>query len=72
LPKLFRWLAESLTLDETGKVSLNRFPAFVAAHDDRLFTVPAGQGHQLRHLVTCRAQTLNLTLPPEQIVFLEG
>ena len=72
LPKLFRRLAEYLTLDEAGGVSLAGFPAFLAAHDDKLFTVPAGQATALDTLVAREGQTLTLTLPPEQIVFLEG
>jgi protein-disulfide isomerase-like protein with CxxC motif len=72
LPKLFRRLAEYLSLDEIGKVSLAGFPAFLAAHDDRLFTVPAGQATTLDTLITRRGQTLTLTIPPEQIVFVEG
>src|SRR3954447_6484887 len=72
LPKLFRRLPEYLSLDETGKVSLAGFPAFLAAHDDRLFTVPAGQATSFDTLITRRGQTLTLTLPPEQIVFVEG
>jgi hypothetical protein len=72
VPKPFRRLAEHLTLDETGKANLNRFPAFLAAHDDRLFTVPAGQATSFDTLIPRRGQTLTLTLPPEQIVFLEG
>lgn len=72
LPKLFRRLAEYLALDETGKVSLAGFPAFLAAHNDRLFTVPAGQATSLDTLVTRRGQTLTLALPPEQIVFIEA
>ncbi len=72
LPKLFRRLAEYLALDETGTVSLAGFPAFLAAHGDRLFTVPAGQATTLDTLVARRGQTLRLTLPPEQIVFEEG
>jgi len=72
VPKLFRRLAEYLSLDETGKVNLAGFPAFLAAHDDRLFTVPAGQATTLDTLITRRGQTLTLTIPPEQIVFVEG
>lgn len=72
LPKLFRRLVEYLSLDETGKVSLAGFPAFLAAHNDVLFTVPAGQATALDTLVTRKGQTLTLTLPPEQIVFLES
>ena len=65
MPKLFRRLAEYLTLDETGKVSLTGFPAFLAAHDDRLFTVPAGQATAFDTLIERKGQTLTLTLPPE-------
>lgn len=72
LPKLFRRLAEYLSLDETGSVKLTRFHAFLAAHNDRLFTVPAGQATSLDTLVTRRGQTLTLTTPPEQIVFIEA
>jgi len=72
LPKLFRRLAEYLTLEETGKVNLAGLPAFLAAHDDRLFTVPAGQATSFDTLITRRGQTLTLTVPPEQIIFVEG
>jgi endonuclease YncB( thermonuclease family) len=72
MPKLFRRLAEYLTLDDTGKVSLAGFPAFLAAHADRLFTIPAGQATSFDTLIARRGQTLHLTLPPEQIIFQEG
>jgi endonuclease YncB( thermonuclease family) len=72
LPKLFRRLAEYLTLDEPTNVSLAGFPAFLKADNDQLFTVPAGQATHLDTLVERKGQTLRLTLPPEQIVFLEG
>lgn len=72
LPKLFRRLAEFLSLDETGKASLTGFPAFLAAQDDRLFTVPSGQSTSFDTLVEVRRQTVRLTVPPEQIVFQEG
>jgi len=72
LPKLFRRLAEYLTLDEPKNVSLAGFPAFLQASADRLFTVPAGQATHLDTLVLRKGQTLKLSLPPEQIVFQEG
>ena len=71
LPKLFRRLAEYLTLDGTGGVGLAGFPAFLAAHGDRLFTVPAGQATTFATLLDVRRQTVRLTVPPEQIVFQE-
>jgi len=72
LPKLFRRLAAYLALDEPSKVSLAGFPAFLQASNDLLFTVPAGQATRLDTLVERKGQRLRLTLPPEQIVFLEG
>ena len=71
LPKLFRRLAEYLT-DAAGSVSLAGFPAFLEAHgDDRLYTVPRGQSVGLDSLVVIKRRTLRLTLPPEDLVFLE-
>jgi endonuclease YncB( thermonuclease family) len=72
LPKLFRRLAEYLSLDESGKVILAGFPGFLAAYDERVFTIPAGQATGFDTLVERRGQSLRLTLPPEQIVFVEG
>jgi hypothetical protein len=71
LPKLFRRLAEFLSLDETGSASLTGFRAFLAQHDDRLFTVPAGQATGLDTLVQVRGQHVRLTVAPEHIVFIE-
>jgi hypothetical protein len=71
LPKLFRRLAEFLSLDESGSASLTGFRAFLAQHDDRLFTVPAGQSTGFDTLVTVRRQHLRLTVAPEHIVFIE-
>jgi endonuclease YncB( thermonuclease family) len=72
LPKLFRRLAEYLGLDNTGEVSLAQFRAFLAAHDDRLFTVPDGHATSFDTLVDVKRQTVTLTVPPERIVFLEA
>jgi endonuclease YncB( thermonuclease family) len=72
LPKIFRRLAEYLTLDEPSSVDLGGFGAFLDAQKDLLFTVPAGQATGLSTLVRVSGDTVRLTLPPEQIVFLEG
>jgi endonuclease YncB( thermonuclease family) len=78
LPKLFRRLAEYLTMDETGGVDLSGFRDFLATGHDRLFTVPAGQATTLDTLVTVTeradgsGQTVTLAVPPEHIVFLEA
>jgi hypothetical protein len=71
LPKLFRRLAEFLSLDETGSASLTGFRAFLAQHDDRLYTVPSGQSTGFDTLVKVRGQHVRLTLAPEHIVFIE-
>ncbi len=72
LPKLFRRLADYLTLDETGGVSLTEFDHFLDLRDDRLFTVPDGHATELETLVDVRRQTVKLTVEPEQIVFIEA
>jgi hypothetical protein len=71
LPKLYRRLADYLVLDDTGGVDLAGFSGFLAARDDPLFTLPDGLATNLDTLVQVRRQTVHLTVPPEQIVFLE-
>jgi endonuclease YncB( thermonuclease family) len=72
LPKLFRRLADYLTLDEPDSVDLGGFPAFLEAKNDRLFTVPDGHATSLDTLTKVQDQTVTLTVPPEQIVFIEA
>lgn len=71
LPKLFRRLAEHLSLDGTGSASLARFAEFLAAQGDALFTVPDGQVTGFDTLVAVDGPDVRLTRPPEQIVFVE-
>ncbi|WP_199785810.1 MULTISPECIES: hypothetical protein [Actinomycetes] len=72
LPKLFRRLADYLSLDETGGVSLAGFADYVDTRNDQLFTIPDGHATELSTLLSVRRQTLKLTTPPEQIVFQEA
>jgi hypothetical protein len=72
LPKLFRRLAEYLVLDDSGGVNLDGLRAFLEAKADRLFTVPAGQATHFDTIIEQDSQVLRLTLPPEQLVFIEG
>jgi endonuclease YncB( thermonuclease family) len=72
LPKLFRRLADYLTLDEPTTVDLAGLPAFLEAKDDQLFTVPDGHKTGFDTLVKVQGQNVSLSVPPEQIVFLEG
>lgn len=72
LPKLFRRLAEYLNDAGDATVDLTGFNAFLNAHnDDQLYTVPAGQATNLDTLLAITKDSVRLTLPPEQIVFLE-
>jgi endonuclease YncB( thermonuclease family) len=71
LPKLFRRLSEYLTLDESGEVHLHGFDAFLAQHDDRLFTVPEGHVTGFDTLVQVHGNHVKLTVPPERLVFQE-
>ena len=72
LPKLFRRLAEYLTLDEPDRVGLVGFSKFLKTSSDGLFTVPAGQATHFDTLVERKGQQLKLTLPPEHIFSTEG
>lgn len=71
LPKLFRRAADYLSLQAPDDVDLSGFEAFLAARDDRLFTVPDGHATGLDTLVQVTGQQVTLTVPPERIVFLE-
>ena len=72
MPKLFRRLAEYLN-DSNGAVSLSGFKPFLAAHgDDTLYTVPTGQHTSIDTLIDITRRTIKLTIPPEQIVFIES
>lgn len=71
LPKLFRRLADYLSLQAPDDVELTGFAAFLAARNDRLFTTPDGHSTGLDTLVQVRSQQVTLTVPPERIVFLE-
>lgn len=72
LPKLFRRLADYLTLGPTGVVDLAGFTRFLAARDDRLFTIPDGHATGLDTLIKTRRQSIQLTRTPEDIVFIEA
>lgn len=70
LPKLFRRLADYLRLQAPDDVDLGGFAAFLAARNDRLFTIPDGHATGLDTLVQVTGQQVTLTVPPERIVFL--
>jgi hypothetical protein len=64
--------AQSPSRPDAG-IDLTGFHHFLDVRNDRLFTVPAGQATAKDTLVQLRGKTsLMLTVPPEQIVFLEA
>jgi endonuclease YncB( thermonuclease family) len=71
LPMLFRRLVDYLGLEEPGGVNLSGFPAYLAARDDRLVTVPEGHVTGFDSLVEVQQQNVRLTLPLERLVFFE-
>jgi endonuclease YncB( thermonuclease family) len=71
LPKLFRRLVDYLALG-AGDVSLDRFGAFLAARDDRLFVISEGHATGLDTITAVSGQKIRLTHPPEDLVFIEG
>ncbi|MFD9893220.1 nuclease [Amycolatopsis sp. NPDC059027] len=72
LPKLFRRLVDYLSIDESGGVSLAGFSHYLSTRNDRLFTIPDGHATEFETLVSVRRQTLQLTVEPERIVFIEA
>lgn len=71
LPKLFRRLADYLLLEGPTSVAMAGFNKFLVTRNDRLFTIPRGQATSLDTLVELSQRVVRLTLPPEQIIFLE-
>ncbi|MFG2295742.1 nuclease [Streptomyces sp. NPDC048603] len=70
LPKLFRRLADYLTLG-AGDPSLAGFRAYLDQRDDRVLVLSRGQFTGLSTVVETDAQTVRLTVPPEDLVFEE-
>jgi endonuclease YncB( thermonuclease family) len=71
LPKLFRRLVDYLA-PSAGDVSLDRFPSFLAARDDRLFVISEAHATGLDSVTAVSGQKIRLTHPPEDLVFMEG
>jgi endonuclease YncB( thermonuclease family) len=71
LPKLFRRLADYLAINN-GDVSLDGLPAYLATRDDRLFIISTGRATGFDNVIDVDGQTVKLTHPPEDLVFIEG
>jgi uncharacterized protein (DUF952 family) len=71
LPKLFRRLVDYLALG-AGSISLGGFGAFLAARDDRLFVISEGHATGFDNVTQVSGQTVRLTHPPEDLIFIEA
>ncbi len=71
VPKLFRRLIDYLALGN-GNPSLDGFTAFLTVRNDRLFVISEAHATGLDTITTVTGQTVKLTHPPEDLIFLEG
>jgi endonuclease YncB( thermonuclease family) len=71
LPKLFRRLVDFVALG-AGSVAMDGFLEFLATRDDRLFVLSDGHATGLDTITQVQGQTVRLTRPPEDLVFLEA
>ena len=71
LPKLFRRLAEFLSLDGSGAAALDGFRDFLEASADVVRVLPDGPTTTLADLVRVDGRRVALTVPPERLVFSE-
>jgi uncharacterized protein (DUF952 family) len=71
LPKLFRRLVDYFALG-AGSVSLDGFIDFLGNRDDRLFVISDAHATGLDNIVQVDGQTVRLTHPPEDLIFLEA
>lgn len=70
LPKLFRRLLDYLALND-GSVSLAGFKEYLESRDDSVILLPEGHVTGFDYVVDVTDQTIKLTRPPEQLVFME-
>lgn len=70
LPKVFRRLIDYLALGG-GDTRLDGFREFLAMRQDRLFVLPEAHATGLDTIVEVTGQTVRLTHPPEDLIFLE-
>jgi hypothetical protein len=70
LPKLFRRLADYLALND-GSPDLGGFKRYVESLDDRVIVLPEGQITGFDTVIEVNDQSVNLTVQPEFLVFME-
>ncbi len=71
MPKLFRRLLDYLTIND-GDVSLAGFKTFLKARNDRLLILSTRHNTGFDFVVKVTGQKIQLTNPPEDLVFREG
>jgi hypothetical protein len=60
------------TLDAGAQFDLRGFKRFFETRNDRLFTVPDGHATNLDTFVEVHRQSVRLTMPIEDLVFIEA
>ena len=55
-----------------GDLSLSGFRAYVEQRNDRMVILPAGQVTGFDFVIDVQGQRVRLTVPPENLVFMEG
>jgi endonuclease YncB( thermonuclease family) len=70
LPKLFRRLVDYLALND-GSADLGGFSEYLKARQDRLIVLPDAQVTGFDVVVKVDGQKVNLSVSPEQLVFME-
>jgi hypothetical protein len=71
MPKLFRRLAEYFALTP-GDPSLAQFNAFLASHNDRIYVISDGRPTGLDTVIDVNGDTVQLTKPITDLIFIEG
>ncbi len=71
LPKLFRRLVDYIALNH-GDVDMKGFSTYLATVDDRLILTTNSSMTGFDNVITVADQTVTLTQPPENLIFIEG
>ena len=70
LPDLFRPLLDYLALNDS-EISLGGFRNYVEQRDDRMVILPSGHITGFDYVINVQGQHVELTEPPENLVFME-
>ncbi len=70
LPKLFRRVVDYLALND-GDLSLAGLKDYIESRKDRVIILPQGQVTGFDYVIKVTGQRIKMTVPPEQLVFME-